>query len=692
MADEGVANRYQVLEELGRGSFGVVYKGIDKSTGETVAIKHIDLESSEDDIQEIQQEISVLSTCASSHVTQYKASFLRGHKLWIVMEYLGGGSCLDLLKSGIFNEVQIAIICRELLLGLEYLHSEGKIHRDIKAANVLLSEKGKVKLADFGVAAQLTYMKSQRNTFVGTPFWMAPEVIQQAGYDFKADIWSLGITAIELALGEPPHASLHPMKVLFHIPKNAPPRLEGKFSKEFKDFVAHCLVKDPDYRPTAKELLKHRFIRTAGKVEALQELIQRKRNADARADHAKHPVYYQETLHTISPKDEADEWVFDTVKSIVPRRGTVRSRKPSSAFGVEDAMRKLDLKDGPLQPTTPGTVRKATAVRRNPSSASRQSSRQNFMIRHASNGSPCASLGPKRPLQPDMSFGNSGSTMRLFRRVPSDGSNSGYLGSSPPEFANENLPPPAYHSPVEPNSKEAMLGRRLYNKALEPCLDELHAQTAASSKREALARISDAFAFLDAVDPEGAYHLLRSLVSTVSHDPKLSNAFLPQQQQQQQQSPSKTQQPSEPQQPAQQGTVLIRSRGGAPPTTAAPASPTPPVSAGSPSKLVFAQDNPYLMSHHRRRGSMLPTSAGAASDGSRSPERSPERERERDRERERERERERDREKEKMAALEARFPGRQAVPGMEHCKALSDLLYARWTDGLRARWGVMAGA
>lgn len=583
------------------------------------------------------------------------------------------------LKTGIFNEVQISIICRELLLGLDYLHSEGKIHRDIKAANVLLSETGKVKLADFGVAAQLTYMKSQRNTFVGTPFWMAPEVIQQAGYDFKADIWSLGITAIELALGEPPHASLHPMKVLFHIPKNAPPRLEGKFSKEFKDFVAQCLVKDPDYRPSAKELLKHRFIRSAGKVEALQELIQRKRITDARVDNAKHPVYYQETLHTISPKDEADEWVFDTVKSIVPRRGTVRSRKPSSAFAVEDAMRKLDLKDGPLQPNTPGTVRKAT-VRRQPSSASRQSSRQNSIRRHISNGSPRPSLGPKRPLQPDMSFGNSGSTMRLFRRVPSDSSNSGGFGSSPPEFGNENQPPPTYHAPVEPNSKEAMLGRRLYNKALEPCLDELHAQTAASSKREALARLSDAFAFLDAVDPEGAYHLVRNLVSSISHDTKLASTLLPQQ------PSSKTPHDGTPQ---QQGTVLIsKSR----PSTAV--SSTLASTPTSPSKLVFSQENPHLMSHHRRRGSLIPQPTSSSSSDGQQQQRSPDRERDRDREGRHhgEREREKDREKEKMAALEAKFPGRPAVAGMEHCKALSDLLYARWTDGLRARWGVLAGA
>ncbi|KAJ6823557.1 serine/threonine-protein kinase 4-like isoform X1 [Iris pallida] len=309
--------RFTSLEPIGKGSFGDVFKGVDKELSKEVAIKVIDLEEAEDDIEDIQKEISVLSQCRSPYITGYYGSYLHQTKIWIVMEYMAGGSVADLLQTGPpLDEMSIASILRDLLHAIEYLHSEGKIHRDIKAANILLTESGDVKVADFGVSAQLTKTISRRKTFVGTPFWMAPEVIQNTdGYNEKADIWSLGITAIEMAKGEPPLADVHPMRVLFMIPRENPPQLDEHFSRPMKEFVSLCLKKVPAERPSAKELLKHRFIRSARKSVRLLERIR-----------ARPKCFIKEDMETVKNGTKSVNEASDTIRVVRDSRdGTMLS-------------------------------------------------------------------------------------------------------------------------------------------------------------------------------------------------------------------------------------------------------------------------------------------------------------------------------------------------------------------------------
>ncbi|EPY51978.1 STE/STE20/YSK protein kinase Ppk11 [Schizosaccharomyces cryophilus OY26] len=267
---------YCDLELIGQGSFGSVFKAINVETSKPVALKVVDLDATTDQVESLTREINFLIGLNSPFITRYYESFLDGTRLWISMEYCDGGSCTELLKTvGKFPEQVIAEILKHILEALVYLHGQGKMHRDIKAANILTTQDGGVKLADFGVSGQLQNFYDKNDDFVGTPFWMAPEVVKQTGYNAKADIWSLGITAFELAHGEPPYSGIHPMKVLLLIPKHAPPSLDrSSFSPAFCDFVDLCLRKNPQERPTAMKLLEHKFIKKYSSKDTLKIIIQ----------------------------------------------------------------------------------------------------------------------------------------------------------------------------------------------------------------------------------------------------------------------------------------------------------------------------------------------------------------------------------------------------------------------------------
>ncbi|QLL31180.1 hypothetical protein HG536_0B00410 [Torulaspora globosa] len=277
---------YSIRQCVGRGNFGDVYKACDKKTGEIVAVKVVNLEHTDEDINLLAQEIFFLAELKSPYITNYITTMTEDASMWIIMEYCGGGSCADLLKN-IYNnglpEAKAAYITREVVKGLVYLHEQKKIHRDIKAANILLTDEGKVKLGDFGVSGQIR-ATLKRGTFVGTPFWMAPEVVSKEsdGYDEKADIWSLGITVYELLKGSPPLSKCDPMKVMANLPKRKPPVLHGNYSSTAKHFIASCLVKTPKNRPSAVNLLDTDFISNTQCVDLKSdvEMLNKRKSKD----------------------------------------------------------------------------------------------------------------------------------------------------------------------------------------------------------------------------------------------------------------------------------------------------------------------------------------------------------------------------------------------------------------------------
>ncbi|ODQ55531.1 kinase-like protein [Saitoella complicata NRRL Y-17804] len=282
---------YTRHELVGKGASGTVYKGIHNSTHQAVAIKVLNLDTQVDEVNDIRQEVQLLKELTENgegrNINRYHGCWLVGTRLWIVMDYCFGGSIRTVLQSGPLPELHISIITRELLHALSYIHSLPLIHRDLKCANILLTHTGSIQLCDFGVAAPLTSSQSKRSTFVGTPYWMAPEVIREGEwYDVKADIWSAGVCVYEMATGNPPFADQEPMRAVFLIPRSPPSRLEGNFSAQIKEFVALCVSEIPGERPSAEDLLKTKFIKNSAKTGTgiLKELITRYKKWEAKGE------------------------------------------------------------------------------------------------------------------------------------------------------------------------------------------------------------------------------------------------------------------------------------------------------------------------------------------------------------------------------------------------------------------------
>ncbi|XP_033839131.1 mitogen-activated protein kinase kinase kinase kinase 2 isoform X3 [Periophthalmus magnuspinnatus] len=304
---------YELIHRIGCGTYGDVFKARNIRTSELAAIKIVKLDPG-DDITSIQQEITMMKECKHKNIVAYFGSYHRNTKLWICMEYCGGGSLQDIYHlTGPLKEKQIAFVCRETLQGLYHLHETGKMHRDIKGANILLTERGDVKLADFGVAAEISASVAKRKSFIGTPYWMAPEVAaveKKGGYNHLCDIWAVGITAIELAELQPPMFDLHPMRALMLMSKSnfQPPKLKDKtkWSSGFQSFVKMALIKNPRKRPSAETLLQHPFVTQLLTRNLIIELL----------DLASNPELFNSHSHSLDENDlEVEEEAPDKIQS-----------------------------------------------------------------------------------------------------------------------------------------------------------------------------------------------------------------------------------------------------------------------------------------------------------------------------------------------------------------------------------------
>uniref|UniRef100_A0A3Q3FR90 non-specific serine/threonine protein kinase n=1 Tax=Labrus bergylta TaxID=56723 RepID=A0A3Q3FR90_9LABR len=358
---------WELIGELGDGAFGKVYKARNKETGVLAAAKQIETKS-EEELEDYIVEIDILAKCDHRYIVKLLDAFYHDNKLWIMIEFCPGGAVdatmLELDRG--LTEPQIKVVCRQMLEALVYLHSMKIIHRDLKAGNILLMLDGDIKLADFGVSAKNTKTLQRRDSFIGTPYWMAPEVVmcetmKDAPYDYKADIWSLGITLIELAQIEPPHHELNPMRVLLKIAKSDPPSLDhpNKWSPEFKDFLRKALDKNPETRPTAMQLLEHPYVRSVTSNRPLRELV-----AEAKAE-------VMEEIEDNREEGEEDDgmeltavpnlFLFISVLSFSPlslfvfksRKGTPCSSSRKEPCQTSQTSLEGDQSPGPPSPTTP---------------------------------------------------------------------------------------------------------------------------------------------------------------------------------------------------------------------------------------------------------------------------------------------------------------------------------------------------